>query len=299
MIEISEKLRTAIKEAATDAGNPYQLSLKIGVVNATVLKWISGQTVKIYEGTFLKLLPLVAPHLDKQEIEHYCAIFEYIVDGYHLDLARMDESCINEDKLQEKLYYAEEALKKLQFLLNMNHLDKTLASLAIPKTQNTDPGPAEAIPVREANVQFRAVPVLSFAQAAGYEPALEPLCDYLRETSDRTALFFDVADNCFALEVSGDSMAPDYPNGSIALVSAGDYPQRGDIVAAKLNDGQVVIKEYHRCNNIITLQSINPDGKNFEWHCKEQPGYVQWMWPVIEVILKPRDRRWAQRRMGV
>ena len=157
----------------------------------------------------------------------------------------------------------------------------------------------EAVPVREANVQFRAVPVLSFAQAAGYEPALEPLCDYLRETSDRSALFFDVADNCFALEVSGDSMAPDYPNGSIALVAAGDYPQRGDIVAAKLNDGQVVIKEYHRCNNVITLTSINPDGKSFEWHCKEQPGYVQWMWPVLEIILKPRDRRWAQRKMRI
>ncbi len=157
----------------------------------------------------------------------------------------------------------------------------------------------EAVPVREAGVRFREFPVLSIAQAAGYEPALEPLCDYLRETSDRTALFFDVsADNCFALEISGDSMAPDYPNGSIALVAAGEYPQRGDVVAAKLADGQVVIKEYHRKNNIISLESINPDGKNFEWHCKEDSGFVQWMWPVIEVTLKMRDQRWARRKNG-
>ena len=146
--------------------------------------------------------------------------------------------------------------------------------------------------------KVKAVPVLSFAQAAGYEPALIPLCDYIRETSDKSALFIDVKDNYFALEVSGDSMSPDYPDGSIALVASGEFPERGDIVAAKLLDGEVVIKEYHRKNNVITLQSINPNGKSFEWNCKENPGYIQWMWPVIEIALKPRARRWAKTIIG-
>lgn len=142
--------------------------------------------------------------------------------------------------------------------------------------------------------RMRPVPVLSVAQAAGYEPALEPLCDYLRETSDESVLFMDVKDNYFALRISGDSMAPDYPDGTVVLVAAGEYPQRGDIVVAKIaSTGQVVIKEYHRKDNIITLQSINPAGKSFEWHCKDQPGFVQWMWPVLEATLKLRDRRWA------
>jgi len=144
--------------------------------------------------------------------------------------------------------------------------------------------------------RWREVPVLSIAQAAGYEPALEPLCDYLREVTDKMAAFVDVRDNYFALEISGDSMAPDYPDGSIALIAAGDFPQRGDLVVAKLADGQVVIKEYHRKDNVITLSSINPSGRKYEWHCKEQPGYVQWMWPVIEVTLRPRSKRWAEAR---
>lgn len=154
---------------------------------------------------------------------------------------------------------------------------------------------AEAMPVtREEAKRFRQVPVLSIAQAAGYEPALEPLCDYLREVTDETALFFDVPDTCFALRITGDSMSPDYPDGSIALVAAGEYPERGDIVAAKLATGQVVIKRYQRKDNVITLESINPAGKSFKWHCKEQPGYAQWIWPVLKIEIDTRAQRHAE-----
>lgn len=142
--------------------------------------------------------------------------------------------------------------------------------------------------------RLRMVPVLSFVQAAGYELALEPMCDYLRETSDESVPFIDVKDNYFALRISGDSMAPDYPGGTVVLVAAGEYPNPGDVVVAKIaSTGQVVIKEFHRKDSVITLRSINPAGKSFEWNREDQPGFVQWMWPVVEVTLKLRDRRWA------
>lgn len=294
MIPISDELRTAMKKAAEDVGNPYQLSLKAGVSNATVLKWLDGKTSKIYEKTLYQLLPWLLIHMSMEELENYQRTVEYIITECKLDLARVDESCCNVESLQERLDISEKLLEKLKNFLTA----KKWKSGANGKIM-ADPVVSEAVPITESGIMPKAIPVLSFAQAAGYEPALEPLCDYLQETSDRTAVFYDVPENCFALEVSGDSMAPDYPNGSIALIAAGEFPQRGDIVAAKLSNGQVVIKEYHRSNNIITLTSINPDGKNFEWHCKEQPGYVQWMWPVIEINLKPRDRRWAQGKMGI
>lgn len=151
---------------------------------------------------------------------------------------------------------------------------------------------AEAVPLERKKI--REVPVLTFAQAAGFEPAVEPLCDYLRETSTRTQIFFDVPDTWFALEVHGDSMDPDYPNGSIALVAAGEFPERGDIVVAKLSTGQVVIKEYHRKNGVISLLSRNPNGQNFEWNIKEQPGFIVWMFPVVQVIISPRSQRHAK-----
>jgi len=37
---------------------------------------------------------------------------------------------------------------------------------------------------------------------------------------------------------------------------------------------------------------------NFNWHCKEDPGFVMWMYPVIEVTLKLRNRRWERTRNG-
>lgn len=138
--------------------------------------------------------------------------------------------------------------------------------------------------------RFMPVPVISIAQAAEYEP-LEPLVDYLREVSDRTQLFVDVKDNYFAVEITGDSMAPDYPNGSVALVAAGEFPERGDIVVAKFSTGQVVIKEYHRKDGVVSLLSRNPHGQNFEWNIKEKPGFIQWMFPVIEIVLHPRRQR--------
>ena len=144
--------------------------------------------------------------------------------------------------------------------------------------------------------RFKAVPVISIAQAAEYEP-IEPLIDYLREVSERVQVFIDVKDYYFAVEITGDSMSPDYPDGSIALVASGEFPERGDIVVAKFSTGQVVIKEYNRKNNIISLTSRNPSGQNFEWNIKEKPGFIQWMFPVVEIVLKPRNQRRAKTRM--
>ncbi len=141
------------------------------------------------------------------------------------------------------------------------------------------------------------VPVISFAQAAGYEPALEPIDDYAKGCSDETAMFaHEMLPGYFALSVEGDSMSPDFPHGTIILVAGGEFPQRGDVVVAKLRDGQVVVKKYFRRNNVISLDSINPSGKSFEWHCKEDPGFIQWMYPVLEATIDLRRRRWEQAR---
>lgn len=120
------------------------------------------------------------------------------------------------------------------------------------------------------------------------------MCDYIRETTDRTKPFVDVPDTWFALEISGSSMEPDYPDKSIALVAAGEYPERGDIVVAKFTTGQVVMKEYHRKDNIVTLLSRNPGGKTFTWNVKEQQGFVQWMYPVAQILISPRAQRHAK-----
>jgi SOS-response transcriptional repressor LexA len=154
-----------------------------------------------------------------------------------------------------------------------NDLNSANSEVAIPKVD-----------------RFKPVPVISIAQAAEYEP-ITPLIDYLKEVSDRTKLFLEVNDCHFAVEIVGDSMSPDYPDGSIALVDSKGFPENGDIVVAKFSTGQVVIKEFNRDGDNISLTSRNPNGQNFEWNLREKPGFIQWVYPVDEITLHPRKQR--------
>lgn len=140
-----------------------------------------------------------------------------------------------------------------------------------------------------------AVPVINAAQAACYEPALEPIDDFAKGCSDETAVFAsEIKEGYFALQVEGDSMTPNFPDGTVLLVAGGEFAERGDVVVAKIREtGQVVVKKYSRRNNIIRLESINPKGQNFEWNCKENPGFIQWMYPVLEANINLRKQRWA------
>lgn len=142
---------------------------------------------------------------------------------------------------------------------------------------------------------IRRVPVLGMAQAAGFEPALEAWDDYVAGFGDRDYGFVDAKDGWFALEVEGDSMSPAFPPGTLLLVAAGEFPQRGDLVVARLADtGEVVCKRYSRSNNTVTLAAINPEGRTITWQVKEQPGFVLWMWPVVRAEIDLRRRRWEE-----
>ncbi len=148
----------------------------------------------------------------------------------------------------------------------------------------------------QAAISLGCVPVMSFDQAAGYEPAIEPIDDYARDCSDEIAMFaHEIRPGYFALSIDGDALSPDFPDGTMILVAGGEFPQRGDIVAAKLRDGLVVVKRYYRRGNTIMLDSVNDSGDGLEWHCSENPGYIQWMYPVLEATIDLRKGRRAQK----
>ena len=163
-----------------------------------------------------------------------------------------------------------------------------------PKSDLVATKPHEVAPTK-----LHSIPVISFAQAAMYDQTIEPIDCYALNCSDETALFSEEAKpGYFAFRVEGDSMAPTYPNGTKLLIAGNEFPQRGDLVVAKLNDGQVVFKRYQRKDNVVVLESINAEGRNFEWNIKEQPGYASWIKPVIEVNFKPRDQRFQEKMNG-
>ncbi len=67
-------------------------------------------------------------------------------------------------------------------------------------------------------------------------------------------------ENAYALEISGDSMAPLFREGDIIIVSPNASLRRGDRVVVKTRDGEVLAKSLHRqTSSTFELASLNPD----------------------------------------
>jgi len=66
-------------------------------------------------------------------------------------------------------------------------------------------------------------------------------------------------ENAYALEVSGDAMAPAYPDGTVLIVSPAASIRRGDRVVVKTADDAVTVKELkRRTARTVELRSIEP-----------------------------------------
>ena len=67
-------------------------------------------------------------------------------------------------------------------------------------------------------------------------------------------------ENAYALEISGNSMEPAYRDGTVIIVSPRASIRRGDRVAVKTRDGEVMVKELSGApRRSIELRSVNPE----------------------------------------
>lgn len=104
----------------------------------------------------------------------------------------------------------------------------------------------------------RVVPLIGFAQAGSsgfFDDAGFPA-----GAGWEAVNFPGVEDeNAYALEISGDSMAPVYRDGDRIVVSPNAQPRRGDRVVVKTADGEVMAKELRRRTaETLELISLNP-----------------------------------------
>src|SRR5690606_4557005 len=103
------------------------------------------------------------------------------------------------------------------------------------------------------------IPIVGMAQAgnAGYfDDAGYPVGQGWDEVP-----FPDIGDpNAYALEVSGESMAPVYRDGNVVIVSPAAQIRRGDRVVVKTVDGEVLLKQLARKTaRKVELISLNPE----------------------------------------
>ncbi len=111
--------------------------------------------------------------------------------------------------------------------------------------------------------QGHSVPLLGFAQAGAggfFDSAGFPVGQGWEEVSFPGGGRNADHDNIYALEVTGDSMAPAYRDGDILIVSPGEQLRRGDRVVLRTVDGEVTAKILHRqTDQNVELRSLNPE----------------------------------------
>ncbi|GAG23759.1 unnamed protein product, partial [marine sediment metagenome] len=106
---------------------------------------------------------------------------------------------------------------------------------------------------------FRTVPLIGLAQAGAggfFDDAGFPVGGGWEEVS-----FPGIDDgNAYALEISGDSMAPLFRAGDIIVVSPNATVRRGDRVVVKTREGEVLAKSLHRqAGVVLELASLNAE----------------------------------------
>ena len=109
------------------------------------------------------------------------------------------------------------------------------------------------------------MPVISEAAAAECNPGLMPLLDCVSQYAEEKAFFPSGKKSDFVIRVSGSSMLPWYPPGTLLLVRPYQDIQNGKRVVAVLDEGEIIFKIFARTkNNEIALMSINDhDGRDY------------------------------------
>ena len=121
------------------------------------------------------------------------------------------------------------------------------------------------------------VPVIGFAQTGDqgfFDDAGFPAGAGWDEVA-----FPDIGDpSAYALEITGESMAPLYRDGDIIIVSPQASIRRGDRVVVKTRDGEVMAKQLRRKSaRRIELQSLNPDYPDRQLAVDE----IDWMARIV------------------
>jgi SOS-response transcriptional repressor LexA len=146
-------------------------------------------------------------------------------------------------------------------------------------TKVAETGPTGEAGVHEFNVdlrkiELRKIPVYSFVQA-GQAVDYEALPESWEDTIE-----YDGNDkSAFALRVSGDSMMPNFPPGTIITISPQYPPHNGNLVVAKIRGEGVLFKLFHHngAGTQITLTSYNAHYPAIVIEREK----LHWLWRVV------------------
>lgn len=93
-----------------------------------------------------------------------------------------------------------------------------------------------------APIGLRQIPIISYVQAGCWTESCD--CRAVDGSIETITTDLDLGSMAFALEVRGDSMAPEILEGDVVVIDPGVDPLPGDIVAAKNGSHEATLKQY-------------------------------------------------------
>ena len=172
---------------------------------------------------------------------------------------------------------------------NIKNISIVNGSSSTKEKQN--PSDAEFIPAKTPMKKF---PVISDAAAAECNTSYMPIAEYATMHAEEEISFSEGQDGDFVIRVTGNSMLPWYPEGTLILVRPYQTLKNGDRVVAILEDGSVTFKCFAEKNDKFYLLSINErDGQDFAFE-KSNHSAIR---AIYQVIQSMRDERAMDRAM--
>ena len=143
--------------------------------------------------------------------------------------------------------------------------------------------------------KLRQFPIISDAAAAECNRCYMPIADYAESNSEGTVGFSEGKPGDFVLRITGNSMLPWYPEGTLVLARPNQLLHNGDRVIAVLNSGEVIFKIFAEQGDCFYLLPINEeDGKEYEFK-KNDFTSVRAIYTIIQSM---RDEQAIDRAMS-
>lgn len=172
-------------------------------------------------------------------------------------------SGLSQEEIGKKLSVPKSSVSRWEngFSIPVKHLPKLEKLLGVDA--QTLLGSAVNTEVRPPSGDGCFVPIISSAAAATCNPGITPLLDCVNQFSEDKTWFKQAKSGDFVIEVTGTSMSPWYPDGTLLLVRPYQELKNGQRVVAVLDSGEIVFKIYAQKGEKICLLSLNGDGKDF------------------------------------
>lgn len=200
------------------------------------------------------------------------------------------------DKIEQiqLLYVKREALK----LVDEMNVDRLMTaaqqeiSKRIKETNEAQILP-DAVPPPE-----KMFPVICEAAAAEVNTLAFPISEWASQYSEELQYFPDGLPGDFVIRVSGNSMMPWYPPGTLLLVRANQRIRQGERVIAIMEDDEVIFKVYVEKGRKFALMSIDDNGADFLYPPRN-PSEIRGIYRVISSIRNEEKLDSAMREVGI